>query len=437
MGPDAPPYDEEAEAACVGAMLLDEPALYNVLGLLKESDFWILRNRHIFRAARNVAYRGETPDLVLVQAELKRLQIFEEVGGPHGLGEVMSKCPSPSNVEAYCNQVLERSRLRRLQIAVKGIAADIIATAKHEGSAIIERAENLIFDIGEDRMKDLVQRVGDAWEPEFNRLKDLAAHGKQPGIQTGFDGYDKLTGGFHPGQLVILAARPSVGKSAWGLNVAMNLAKQKVPVALFSLEMTREELRARIVSSEASVDSMLLRTGTPSPGTLETYQRVMQSMQGLPFYMNDDSHMHLTRLVSSMRLLVRKMGVKVVVVDYLQLLTIANFKGKRYEEVTKISATLMRETKKLGITTVALAQVNREAVSGGKKDRVQVWHLRESGTIEQDAHVIALMQPDEGNPTMVCVYVDKNRGGPKGDFWLDFHAPFLRFVDQRPRPREE
>lgn len=436
-GFEALPFNQAAEEACLGAAMLDPMAVHTVVGLLKESDFYVAKHKIVFKAISRVSSRGEEVDLVTVHTELENLKLLVEAGGSATLADLLGKIASAGNVEAYCNRVIELARLRRLFEATKRIMGrlDEARSTEDAGSHIIEEAENLIFDVGEERMKDLVEKVGEGWEIEFERLKELKNTGKKPGVQSGFDGYDKITGGFHAGQMVVLAARPSVGKSALGWNMAVNMAKRKIPVAFFSLEMTKEELRARTVSSEGGINGMQLRSGVPDDHTLQTYKRIMETLDGLPLYLNDDSHMHLARIVSAMRLLVRKMKVKVVFIDYLQLMGIANFKGKRYEEVTKISAAMKREAKKLGITVVCLAQVNREAVSGGKKDRPQVWHLRESGTIEQDADVIVLLHPDD-DPTRVCAYVDKNRGGPKDLFWLDFHAPFLRFVDQ-PQHRPE
>lgn len=431
-----PPFDFDSEAAVLGAMVMDEQALYTVLGMVREEDFYKPAHRLVYRAAKKLAYAGETPDTVMVMDELNRQGQAETVGGAYGLAKLTEKVASVTNVEAYCGLVVEKARLRRLLTACATIK-EMVHGRQHEAASVIEDAESLIFDLGSDRSKTQIQKVGEGWEPEHERMAELAVRGRAPGLSTGFSAFDAYTGGLHAGKLYVVAARPSVGKSAWALNICMNVAKAGTPVGLFSLEMSKEELRGRIVSNEASIDSMALTTGIVRKEHLDRYADTMRRLKNVPLYINDDSNMHLGRMISTMRLLVRKNGAKVLMVDYLQLLTIVGFKGQRAEEVAKISRALKNEAKKLGVAVVALCQVNRESEKAGSKDRIHVWHLRESGSIEQDADVIALMQPDQADDSQICVYVDKNRGGPKGNFWLNFEAPNLRFINHIPQRSEE
>lgn len=420
------PYDPASEGAVLGAMMLDEGALYSCLNLVVETDFYKPLHRLVYKALSDLAFQGIVPDLVTVQGELHRTGKLEQAGGPMALVALTEAVGSISNIEAYCALVTEKSRLRRLWTATHTIR-QMIEQNSATASVVIDEAENLIFDMGADRIGVLVEKVGTGWEEEHERLAKLAREGRMPGIPTGFEHFDAYTGGMHPGKLIVVAARPGVGKSALTLNMAVDMAKRGVPTSVFSLEMPKEELRARIVCSEARIDSMQLTTGIVSAQHLKDYATVMGLLKDVPLYLNDDSTMQLGRLVSGMRLLVRKYKVKVVVVDYLQLLTVAGHRGDRREEVSKISRVLKTEAKKLMVTVVALSQVNRDSEKGGKKGPISISQLRESGTIEQDADMIVLLDPDEDREEMIYVNIAKNRGGPTGKFWLEFEKRYLRF----------
>jgi replicative DNA helicase len=442
-----PPHSPEAEAAVLGACLLDPTALDQALDLLRKDDFFRSSHQRVYEAVSELHARSMPVDLVTVQEWLATRGWIEGVGGPVALAGLTEKVASASNVEAYARLVREKAKLRRLISTCAQITQECYG-ASDNASQVVDSAENQVLDIGREEGSQQVQKVEDMMMSVIETVEQYRKRaGAITGIATGFRDLDELTAGMHPGQLIVAAGRPGSGKTAFALNIASHVAIELgKPVLVYSLEMTNQELLFRMICSKGSVDSSNLRRGKLDQGEMGRIVNAATHLQKCPLYLNDDAKMDIQSLRSSVRRMVKEKGIQLVVVDYLQLLTVEGFRDDRVREVTMISGALKAIAKEMKIPVLVASQLNRgvEQRQGAKGDsKPRLSDLRESGSIEQDADVVMLIhrksmqkgaeadaaaEPDNSADVIVA----KQRSGPTGDLRLVFLGQYTRFENAAP-----
>ena len=442
-----PPHSPEAEAAVLGACLLDPTALDQAQDLLRKDDFFRSAHQRVYEAISELHARNQPVDLVTVQEWLATRGWLESVGGPVALAGFTEKVASASNVEAYARLVTEKAKLRRLIATCAQITQECYSNGDN-ASQVVDSAENLVLDIGREEGSQQVQKVEDMMMSVIETVEKYRKRaGAITGIATGFRDLDELTAGMHPGQLIVAAGRPGSGKTAFVLNIASHVAIELAkPVLVYSLEMTNQELLFRMICSKGSVDSSNLRRGKLDQGEMGRIVNAATHLQKCPLYLNDDAKMDIQSLRSSVRRMVKEKGIELVVVDYLQLLTVEGFRDDRVREVTMISGALKAIAKEMKIPVLVASQLNRgvEQRQGAKGDsKPRLSDLRESGSIEQDADVVMLIHRKSlqkgaeaeapGEPdNSADVIVAKQRSGPTGDLRLVFLGQYTRFENAAP-----
>jgi replicative DNA helicase len=438
-----PPHNADAEAAVLGACLLDPAALDLALDALRADDFFRNAHQKAYQAIAELHKANRPVDLVTVQDWLASRGLLEAVGGPVGLAGLTEKVASASNVEAYARLVKEKAKLRRLIATCAQISQECYTNADN-ASQVVDSAENLVLDIGREAGSQQVQRVESMMMSVIETVESYRARkGAITGLSTGFAKLDELTAGMHPGQLIVAAGRPGSGKTAFALNIAQHVAiEHGKPVLVYSLEMTNQELLFRLICSKGSVDSSRLRRGNIENAEMGRLVNAATHMSKAPLYINDDSRMDIQSLRSSVRRMVKEHGIQLVVVDYLQLLTVEGFKEDRTREVTMISGALKAIAKEMKIPVLVASQLNRgvEQRQGAKSEsKPRLSDLRESGSIEQDADVVllihrrAMYQPKDGTEEVdntADIIIAKQRSGPTGEVQLTFVGQYTRFDDQ-------
>ena len=437
-----PPHNLDAEAAVLGACFLDPSALDQALDLLRKDDFYRGANQKIYEAVADLHARSQPVDLVTVQDWLASRGVLEAVGGPVALAGLTERVASASNVEAYARLVKEKAKLRRLIATCAQISQECYTNSEN-ASTVVDTAENLVLDIGREEGTQQVQKVEAMMMSVIDTVESYRRRkGAITGIGTGFTELDNLTAGMHPGQLIVAAGRPGSGKTAFALNIAQHVAIElNKPVVIYSLEMTNQELLFRLLCSKGSVDSSRLRRGTLDNNEMGRLVNAATHLQKAPLYINDNARLDIQSLRSSVRRMVKEKGVELVVVDYLQLLTVEGFKDDRVREVTMISGALKAIAKEMKIPVLVASQLNRgvEQRQGAKTDsKPRLSDLRESGSIEQDADVVMLIHrksqysPDAVTETgekdnTTDIIIAKQRSGPTGDIRLAFVGQYTRF----------
>jgi replicative DNA helicase len=437
-----PPHNLDAEAAVLGSCLLDPSALDQALDLLRKDDFYRGSNQKIYEAVADLHARSQPVDLVTVQDWLASRGLLEATGGPVGLASLTERVASATNVEAYARLVKEKAKLRRLIATCAQISQECYTNSEN-ASTVVDTAENLVLDIGREEGTQQVQKVEAMMMSVIETVESYRRRkGAITGIGTGFTELDNLTAGMHPGQLIVAAGRPGSGKTAFALNIAQHVAIElNKPVVIYSLEMTNQELLFRLLCSKGSVDSSRLRRGTLEQNEMGRLINAATHLQKAPLYINDNARLDIQSLRSSVQRMVKEKGVELVLVDYLQLLTVEGFKDDRVREVTMISGALKAIAKEMKIPVLVASQLNRgvEQRQGAKTDsKPRLSDLRESGSIEQDADVVMLIHrksqysPDAVTETgekdnTTDIIIAKQRSGPTGDIRLAFVGQYTRF----------
>jgi len=427
------PQNVEAEEATLGSILIDDNALYKVASFLRPGHFYVEKNGWVFQAFLSVSERREPIDVLTVCDELERQGRLEEAGGAAYVTSLLNAVPTAIHVEHYA-RLVERTAVLRQLIAAAGGIARIAYEAAGEADEALDEAERVIFDIAQGRVGgDFVplKQILASYLEQLDRVKEGAT---TLGLPTGFADLDKLTGGFQRGDLIIVAARPAVGKTSLGINIAHHVAVQEgAPVAIFSLEMSREQLAHRLLCSEANVDSQRLRLGQYDEDELRRISRAFGVLSEAPIYVDDTPSINITELRSKARRLYLERGIRLVIVDYLQLM-----RGRRAEnrvqEISDISRSLKGLAKELEVPVVALSQLSR-APELRTDHRPILSDLRESGSIEQDADVVIfiyreeLYDPETEKQGIADILVSKHRNGPTGNFGLYFFKETTRFAN--------
>jgi len=433
-----PPYSAEAEQAVLGAMLLDQQAALDACELLNETLFYREGHRRLFRAMRTLIERGGVIDPITLQDELGRSGELEAVGGVEYLSYLLDFTPTAANLAYHAGIVREKGLLRRLIEVATGIVQEAY-DAKRLAGDVLDSAEQRIFEVAEFRQKQDFVRLKELLWPTMERIESLHGKGQTiTGVPSGFADLDEKTAGFQPSELVIVAARPSMGKTAFCLNVAASAAITKgIPTAIFSLEMSKEALVQRLLTAEARVDAHRLRQGLLKDADYALMARAAGQLSGAPIWIDDSAALTPLELRAKARRIKAEADIGLVIVDYLQLMRSPEQAENRTQEISAISRALKALAKELAIPVVALSQLSRAPEQrGADLKRPQLSDLRESGAIEQDADVVLFIYRPEMYATedqrdelagQAEVIIGKQRNGPTGTVKLFFHKAYTRF----------
>ena len=435
-----PPHDIEAEQAIIGSMLTDKDAVISAIEVLKEDDFYREDNRLIYSAILNLYNRAEPIDIITVKAELESLGKFEQVGGMEYLATLPDKVPTTANATKYINIVEEKSTLRSLIKAANEII-DLGYDPTEDVDYVTESAEKKIFNLMQNKDKKSYTPIKDILVDSFTQLEELYNRKQHiTGVPTGFTELDNRTAGFHGSDLILIAARPAMGKSAFALNIATNAAvRANVPVMIFSLEMSKEQMVNRILCSEAMVDSNKLRTGKLDEDDWTKLAGKIGQLAEAQIYIDDTPGISVTEIRAKCRKLKLEKGLGMVVIDYLQLVQGTNRRsGTREQEISEISRSLKILAKEIGVPVIALSQLSR-AVEQRPDHRPMLSDLRESGAIEQDADIVMFLYRDDyynqdsEKKNIAEVIIAKHRGGSTGTVELLWLGSYTKFVNLEKR----
>ncbi len=431
-----PPHDIEAEQAILGSMLTDKDAVISAIEVLREDSFYREDNKAVFKAIVNLYSRNEPIDIITVKAELVETGNLERVGGLEYLAELPERVPTTANVEKYIKIVDEKAMLRRLITS----ANELVALGYNETEnvdAIMDMAEKNIFDLAQKKNTKGYSAIKDVLVESFAQLEKLYNQkGVVSGISTGFIDLDYKTAGLHNSDLIIIAARPAMGKSAFAINIATNAAvMSNLPVVIFNLEMSKEQIGNRILCSEAMVDSNKVRTGQMEDEDWMKLASTLGRISEAPIYIDDTPGISIMEIRAKCRKLKLEKNIGLVVIDYLQLVQGTGKKNaSREQEISEISRSLKILAKELDIPVIALSQLSRGAEKRDDK-RPMLSDLRESGAIEQDADIVMFLYRDDyynedsEKKNIAEVILAKHRGGSTGTVELAWMGNYTKFAN--------
>jgi replicative DNA helicase len=434
IGGKVPPHSLEAEMAVLGAVLMDNSALSVVTEYMHDEMFYKRANREIFKAILHVSEKGEAIDVITLSEELKRTDTFHSVGGPAYLTQIMDNVHTAANAEFYARLVFEKYLLRRL-ITISGQIAGAAMNQERDAREVLDEAEKLIFEVSERGVRKTFEPIGKILKEKFADLEKIAESGAVSGLASPFDELDSYTSGLQAGELVIVAGRPSMGKTSLAMNLAQHLAiREKVPVGVFSLEMSSEQLVMRLLCSEGRIDSHRLRMGYIKSSEFAELAIVASMLSEAPLYIDDSPGITMMEMRAKSRRLKAEANVGLLVIDYLQLITSHEHAENRQQHISSISRSLKALAKELNIPVICLSQLSRAVESRGGDKRPMLSDLRESGAIEQDADtVLMIYRPefyegeDSENAGIAEVIIAKQRNGPTGTVKLAFMKEYTRF----------
>ncbi|MGD6804598.1 replicative DNA helicase [Rossellomorea vietnamensis] len=436
MSNHVPPQNIEAEQAVLGAIFLEPSTLTQASESLIPEDFYRSSHQKIFNVMLNLSDKGKAVDLITVTEELSAMKELEDVGGVSYLSELAGSVPTAANIEYYAKIVEEKSLLRRLIRTATTIAQDGYSR-EDEVDALLSEAEKNIMEVAQRKnagafhdIKDVLVKAYDNIELLHNRTEDVT------GIPTGFADLDEMTAGFQRNDLIIVAARPSVGKTAFALNIAQNVAvKTDENVAIFSLEMGAEQLVMRMLCAEGNINAQNLRTGSLTDEDWRKLTMAMGSLSNAGIYIDDTPGIKIGEIRSKCRRLKQEQGLGMVLIDYLQLIQGSGRSGEnRQQEVSEISRELKGLARELEVPVIALSQLSR-GVEQRQDKRPMMSDIRESGSIEQDADIVAFLYRDDyydkesENKNIIEIIIAKQRNGPVGTVSLAFVKEYNKFVN--------
>ncbi|MFJ8360653.1 replicative DNA helicase [Streptomyces sp. NPDC093984] len=431
-----PPQDLDAEQSVLGGMLLSKDAIADVVEILKGHDFYRPAHETIYQAILDLYAKGEPADPITVAAELTKRGEITKVGGASYLHTLVQTVPTAANAEYYAQIVHERAVLRRLveagtRITQMGYAAD------GDIDEIVNSAQAEIFAVTEQRTAEDYLPLSEIMEGALDEIEAIGSRsGEMTGVPTGFTDLDQLTNGLHPGQMIIIAARPAMGKSTLALDFARAAAiKHNLPSVIFSLEMGRNEIAMRLLSAEARVALHHMRSGTMTDEDWTRLARRMPDVSAAPLYIDDSPNLSMMEIRAKCRRLKQRNDLKLVVIDYLQLMQSGSKRSEsRQQEVSEMSRNLKLLAKELELPVIALSQLNRGPEQRTDK-KPMVSDLRESGSIEQDADMVILLHREDAyekeSPRAgeADIIVGKHRNGPTATITVAFQGHYSRFVD--------
>lgn len=431
-----PPQSLESERALLGALLLKPDALHDIADLVRPESFYADKHRLIFECMRELAERGEPIDILSLSERLNNKGLLERSGGRAYIAELAGSAPTPGNFTHYADLVVRKHLMR----ALIDTAYEITESAYDEASdtaVVLDNAEKSIYAISNatavHKFVAIADKVDDAWE----RIEQLSKNqGAIRGVSTGFPDLDALTSGLHKSDLIILAARPSMGKTSLALDIARHAAvRDNVPVGIFSLEMSSEQLVDRMLSAESFVNSWKMRTGAiHAEEDFSKIRDALESLSKAPIYIDDKPAQNILSMRAVARRLKRERGIGLIVVDYLQLMAPTNTKASdsMVQQVTEISRSLKSLARELEVPVIALSQLSRAVEQRGGKPRLS--DLRDSGSIEQDADVVMFIHREDkinkesDRPNVAEILIEKHRNGPTGKVELYFDEKRTSFM---------
>jgi len=431
-----PPQNIEAEQALLGAIFLEPSSLTLASELLIPEDFYRASHQKIFTCMLKLSDQGEPFDLVTVTSELADQKILEEVGGVSYLSDLANSVPTAANVEYYGKIVEEKSILRRLIRTATHIASEGYAR-EDEVEVLLNEAEKNILEVAQRKNSGVFQNIKDVLVQTYDDIEVLHNRkGDITGIPTGFSDLDRMTAGFQRNDLIIVAARPSVGKTAFALNIAQNVAtKTDENVAIFSLEMGAQQLVMRMLCAEGNIDAQRLRTGSLTADDWGKLTMAMGSLSNAGIYIDDTPGIRVGEIRSKCRRLKQEGGLGMILIDYLQLIQGNGRSGEnRQQEVSEISRALKALARELEVPVIALSQLSR-GVEQRQDKRPMMSDIRESGSIEQDADIVAFLyredyyEKDTENQNIIEIIIAKQRNGPVGTVQLAFVKEYNKFVN--------
>ncbi|RLQ89677.1 replicative DNA helicase [Planomicrobium sp. Y74] len=430
-----PPHNQEAEQSVLGAIFLEPQSLISVAEIVMPEDFYRIAHQKIFQTMINLSDRGKAIDVVTVTEELSAKKELEDVGGLSYLTEIANAVPTAANVGHYAHIVEEKALLRRLIRVATSIVEDGF-TREDEVEALLAEAEKKMMEVSSRKnagdfihIKDVLVKTYDNIELLHTRKGDVT------GIPTGFRDLDKVTAGFQRNDLIIVAARPSVGKTAFALNVAQNVAtKTDENVAIFSLEMGAEQLVMRMLCAEGNIDAQVLRTGALQNEDWRKLTMAMGSLSNAGIFIDDTPGIRVNDIRAKCRRLKQEYGLGMIMIDYLQLIQGPGKSGEnRQQEVSDISRSLKGLARELEVPVIALSQLSR-GVEQRQDKRPMMSDLRESGSIEQDADIVSFLYREDyydketEDQNMIEIIIAKQRNGPTGTVKLAFVKEYNKFV---------
>jgi replicative DNA helicase len=429
-----PPQNLEAERSTLGSILLNNEPLHDIVMFLRAEDFYRDAHQVIYASIRDLYDRGKAIDAVTLAEELKQRGQFDAVGGHDILTEIVESVPTAANAKYYANIVKEKATNRQLIDSATEILSDGYSNqfTSHE---LLESAERKIFGIREDQVRGETLEVKDIIKLAMDQIAMRAESGGHAvtGLASGFIDLDDKTGGFHAGQLIVMAARPSMGKTALALNISDHVAvEQNVPVLFVSLEMGHIEIADRLLGARSRVDGSKIKRGIGlGPREISALGKAFHELSSHAMFIDDTPSRTAMQIAASARRIRRRNEIGLLVVDYIQLIDSDETRDSRQEQIAKISRRLKALARELGIPLIALSQLNR-AVESREDKRPRMADLRESGAIEQDADIVLLLHRPEyydvnDQPGVAEVIVAKNRNGPTGSIKLTFLNKLTRF----------
>lgn len=434
------PHDTVVEQSLIGSLLWNADKFHDIAEIVEAEAFYAPRHKHIFEAMTAISSRGDAIDSVTVSTQLANTEKLEMVGGREYLGELVEQSPATAHLESYAKIIQDKYTRRRLQTAGTAIA-EISIEGEKDIEQVIDESEKELFEITQThthaRYKKVAETIPDLVQEIITVSENTDQH---RGISTGYEKIDDALSGFHPADLIILAARPSVGKTALALDIARRSAlKQKTPIGIFSLEMSTPQLIERLLATESRLDAWRMRTGKiKSQEDFSMLNDAADRLRALPIFIDDRSSMSTLTIRSTARRMKREHDIKMLIIDYLQLITPHERRANdsMVQHITEVSRTLKQVARELTIPVLALSQLSRDVEKRDGKPRLS--DLRDSGSIEQDADVVMFLhrrmdQVYEGEgddaPIPVDLMIEKHRNGPTGKVALQFDKKYATFME--------
>jgi replicative DNA helicase len=428
------PHNVEAEESVLGALLIDPEALFRVAPFLRPDDFYVQKNAWLYQAILDLHERREPLDLVTLRNEMEARGLLEEIGGVAYIAQLMEAVPTAIHVEAY-GHIVEEAAVRRRLISAASDIAQLAYQEQRDIEQVIDQAEQHLFSISQRRLSRDMAPIREVVQAYYDRIEYLYDHrGETLGIPTGFADIDRLLGGLQKSDLIIVAARPGVGKTSLGLSIVRNAARLGRHVAIFSLEMSREQIVQRLISAETGIDAQRLRLVNLEEGDWALLSHAMGVLSELPVFIDDTPSISALQLRTKARRLHAEHGLDLIFVDYLQLMTGDIRAENRVQEVSYISRMLKGLARELDVPLLAASQLSR-AVEQRSDKRPVLSDLRESGSLEQDADVVMFIYREEmyreetERQHVADIIVAKHRNGPTGVAQLYFRQHLAQFVD--------
>jgi replicative DNA helicase len=434
LSPKVPPHSGEAEEAILAGILLNNDAMNQILDLLTPEDFYREAHQRIFESMIGLYNNNEPIDFITLSEHLKKAGKLEGVGGTNYLASLIDAVSTSAGI-LYHTRIVRDLSVRRRLINQCSVISESCFQNWQEVDDLLDTAEQSIFDIAERKIGEGFATMNDVIKDSFRKLESVAEfEGYITGVPSGFDDFDRYTAGLQPSDLIIIAGRPSMGKTALALNIGYNAAKAtKKGVAVFSLEMSKMQLGMRLLGFDAQIDATKLRTGALRDKDWLRLTESANQLSELPIFIDDTSGLNVLEIKAKCRRLAKKNALCLVIVDYLQLILGRSSSESRQLEISEISRSLKALAKDLDVPVIALSQLNRKVEDRPNK-RPQLADLRESGAIEQDADVIAFIYRDElyhptteENQNIAEIILAKQRNGPTGYFKLTFQKEYTRF----------